>query len=359
MRPCSDGSLVSESIVYYVPTIPDVWSTDRYQHALGLVEAADESVVVSNAPVPDSLAKRTTTQVVDAESVLSRGRAAASVATSAPDSTTFVTSYHYEAVLAGSIAKQRGVRWVPDVYETPAQYRLNQPRTYHQVTARGLAGLLHQAERAVHSFHPETPYQYGSDRRFLPNGAPVSIVDPAYADRSTLHVAWVGSPRLDRGGELLVEALARVDSSLVVDVYGTTDPHVESLAAELGVDDVLRFNGRVPHRKALDGVREADVGYCVLPPRTDWRYAPPIKVGEYLAGATIPLVSDFPGMRYIAKDAGRYVAPRPDAVATALDDLSALSLADRHGLAEAARERGEEIAWEEVRAEFARQVGVR
>lgn len=352
---------MSTTTVYYVPTIPEVWSTDRYQHCLGLIEAGDRSVVVSNAPVPDALADAATaTRVVDTGGVLDRARAAASVATGVTGSSVvFVTSYHYEAALAGVIAKLRGVRWVPDVYETPAQYRLNQPRTYHQLTARGLAGLLDWAERAVHSFHSATPYQYGRDRRFLPNGAPVSIVEPAYPDRSDLRVAWVGSPRLDRGGDLLVRALARREADgVTVDVYGETDERVRELAVELGVEDALAFHGRVPHSSALEGVREADVGYCVLPPRTDWRYAPPIKVGEYLAGATIPLVSDFPGMRYIAEDAASYVDPGADAIATTLDELAGLPVAERHERAAAARERGEEVAWERVRAAFADQVGV-
>lgn len=362
MLPVNRSANVPGTVAYYVPTIPDVWSTDRYQHCLGLLEAADRSIVLGNTRPPEPLVERATAvRIMDTEGVFDKARMAASAvvdATDGGDSVTFVTSYHYEAALAGAIAKQRGVRWRPDVYETPAQYRLNQPRTYHQITARGLGALLNRADVGIHSFHPETPYQYGTERRFLTNGAPVSLIDPAYHDRSEPRVAWVGSPRLDRGGEILIDALSAAESDVSVDVYGDPDDRVRALAVDRGVDDWLTFHGRVPHSVALDGVRMADVGYCVLPPRTDWKYAPPIKVGEYLAGGTIPLVSDFPGMRYIADEAGVYVRPDAEAVAAALDEIAGLTVEDRRELARAARRRGENIAWERLRAEFARLVGL-
>lgn len=341
-------------VAYYVPTVPDVWSTDRYQHALALTEAATHSLLIANNPLPEPLRSDADDFVVlTVDGTLAKAREAARQARNwLADDGTYVTSYHYEAALSGLLADQRGVRWVPDVYETPAQYRLNQPRTYHQVTSRGLERVLAQADRAVHSFHPDTPYQYGRERRFLTNGSPVSQIDPAYPDDDPLRMVWVGSPRLDRGGEILVRALASAPAEYDVDVYGTTDQNVVELASELGVDDALTFHGWVSHAEALDAIQQATVGYAVLPPRTDWRYAPAIKIGEYLAGGTIPLVSDFPGSRYVADEAGQYVDPRWDSVAAGLADIAAMSAPTRRDRMRESRERGEAIPWEHIRARF-------
>jgi len=345
-------------VAYYVPTIPNVWSTDRYQHALALTETATHSLLIANNPLPEPLqADADASVVLTAEGTVAKAREAARQACDwLTDTGIYVTSYHYEAALSGFLADQRGIRWVPDVYETPAQYRLNQPRTYHQLTSRGLECVLAQANRVVHSFHPSTPFQYGSDRKFLTNGSPVSRIDPIYPTEEPLQMVWVGSPRLDRGGEILVRALASTSAEYDVHIYGETDQGVVDLASELDVDDLLTFHGWVDHEEALDAIRAATIGYAVLPPRTDWRYAPAIKIGEYLAGGTIPLVSAFPGSRYVAAEAGQYVDPRWDSVASNLTEIAALSVTARRDRMEAARQRGEEIPWEQIRTRFAQAV---
>ncbi|MFC7213389.1 glycosyltransferase [Saliphagus sp. GCM10025334] len=348
------------NVIYYVPTIPDVWSTDRYQHALALIERADNSLLIGNNPPPSVLqTKASKTVILDSSGVLAKASQAADIVRKEirPDGI-YVTSYHYEAALSGLLAHYRGITWVPDVYETPAQYRLNNPRSYHQVTSRGLEAMLNRAERTIHSFHPKTPYQYGSDRHFLTNGAPVSQIDPSYLISDSLSIVWVGSPRIDRGGEILVKAVSQLNSEFEVEVYGKIDQRLISLAKQYGVQKQIHQHGWVTHNEALQAINRADVGFAVLPPRTDWLYAPAIKIGEYLACGTIPLVSDFPGSRYIAGNAGVYVEPSGDSVAKALIELDKLSTDERLDRMRRARHRGETISWESIRSSFANHIGL-
>lgn len=344
-------------VAYYVPTIPEVWSTDRYQHALSLIENLKNSIIICNNEIPDSICKiATQTYVLDTDSVLQRARLAADIAQREMRGGTYVTSYHYETALSGLIAKYRGRKWVPDVYETPAQYRLNNPRSYHQITSRGLETILNQADMAVHSFHPDTPYQYGSQRRFLTNGSPTSKISPLYPDEEIPSIVWVGSPRADRGGQILIDALSELNNNLTVDIYGKEDDRLMEYADRTGVQDQLVFHGWVPHNEALSAVRRASIGYAILPPRTDWLYAPAIKIGEYLAGGTIPLVSDFPGSRYVASDSGVYVQPTAGQVAARISDIIQEPKERRRKRMQLARERGEEISWQVIRERFKNKI---
>lgn len=343
-----------DKVAYYVPTIPDVWSTDRYQHALSLIEASEYSIIISNNDLPENISGQANqTHILDTDSVLQRARLAADVAHSEVEGDLYITSYHYEAALSGLIAKYLGVKWVPDVYETPAQYRLNNPRSYHQITSRGLETILNQADIAVHSFPPETPYQYGDQREFLTNGSPTSQISPFFPDEETPSIVWVGSPRIDRGGEILVDALSELNIEPTVDIYGKKDAELVEYAESKGVRDQLVFHGWVSHDEALSAIRQASIGYAVLPPRTDWLYAPAIKIGEYLAGGTIPLMSDCPGSRYVAADSGVYVQPDAASVADGLSAICDLSSESRLRKMKDARARGEEVSWESVRSSFA------
>lgn len=345
---------------YYVPTIPDVFSTDRYQHSLALIEYFEECHLISNNPVPKSLTKNTTSTTVLTESgVLALGRAASVEASRRVEDGIFLTSPHFETGIAGSITALGGSKsptWVADVYETPAQYRLNNPCSTYQITARGLAGIMKLAPHGIHSVHPDTPYQYGRERTFVNNGAPVSRVTPSYSRSEPIHIVWVGSARLDRGGRLLVNALHQTDSAVKIGIYG--EEHENLLKQLDGVPSkhTITHYGWSDHQLCLQATAEADVAYCVLPPRTDWRYAPPIKVGEALAGGTVPLLSDFPGNRQLAADAGEYVDPDANAIAERINRLAMISDSDFRIKSRAARARGEEVSWSRIRREFSRKV---
>lgn len=363
------GSNIKMSAVYYVPTIPEVYSTDRYQHALAITEHFENSYIISNNCVPTSISKRASSvTILSSQNVRSRGYEAASTAKNLIGGDgLFITSYHYEATLAGFLAdkiqqitsRENVPIWVIDVYETPAQYRLNNPRSYHQVTSLGLGLLLKTAPYGIHSVHPTTPYQYGSTRLFINNGAPVKKTNPTYKPESTsLNIVWVGSPRADRGGTILIEALKKMQHSIKLDIYGELDRPLKEDLGSVGDHHNINHHGHVDHDICLRAIESADVGYCVLPPRKDWKYAPPIKVGEYLAGGTIPLISQLPGMVQIATAAGWYVQPTGKAIARALDKFVMMNQDSLISQKKIARKRAEEIRWESIRSEFATQLKI-
>lgn len=340
-------------IAYYVPTIPNVWSTDRYQHALGLMSTSDSGIIFTNESVPDEIGCAASKVHTISGGGLREAKKVAELANQyVSDNGTFVTSYHYEPALSGFLAQRKGLRWVADIYETPAQYRLNNPYSHHQLSSRLLEQILSKSDRSVHSFHPETPYQYGSDRRFLTNGAPTTKVSPKYVTSNPIRIVWAGSPRMDRGGRYLVKSLSEPSLKCQVDVYGNADEELKRFVGRQGVSDSIVFHGWSDHEQVLAAIRDATVGYGVLPPRTDWRYAPAIKIGEYLAGGTIPLVSTFPGSRYVAGEAGYYVDPSADSVRTSLSAIEETSSSNLRYLMREARHHAESISWEKIRNQF-------
>ena len=345
---------------YYVPKIPDVFSTDRFQHALSLIEYFEEAHLISNNSIPSPLAEEATSTMVLAESsFFALGRAASAEARRQVNDGVFLTSPHFEAVLSGSITamtRKSSPIWVADVYETPAQYRLNEPLSTYQITARGLAGMMKLAPHGIHSVHPDTPYQYGCECTFVNNGSPVSRVTPDYHRSNTPHIVWVGSPRLDRGGALLFDALPQIDSSVKIDIYGQEHKGVQDKLDGLPPKHEVTHHGWTSHDVCLQATAESDIAFGVLPPRTDWVYAPPIKVGEALAGGTIPLISDFPGNRQLAADAGEYVKPDGAEIAQKIDWLASLSDSEFQAKCKKARARGEAVSWSKIRKEFAQKV---
>jgi glycosyltransferase involved in cell wall biosynthesis len=196
------------------------------------------------------------------------------------------------------------------------------------VTARVLVQLIDRADGAVHDYHHSGPV-LGQDPRFIREGCPTDLVDPAVeAPAEELRCVWAGSPRLDRGMDTLVDALVRLDWPVIVDVYGDADDEAIAYARRHSVDDAITFHGRTDHEEVCKGVGEAQIGLCVLPDRPDWRHSSPLKVREYMAGGTIPVCSDFPGMRLTAESAAVYTEPSPTALASTLDRLLAIGRDD-------------------------------
>ena len=307
-------------VVYYVPSVPTVKSTTRYAHSAAFPEKVDTCTLITEAEPPAELSERYDDVSVLDGGRISKVRRATKIADEAGmEQTLYVTSFHYEPVLSGFFSD---CPWVVDVYDNPHQYALNNPVSYHQLTSRLLTRLIARADGVIHDYHPDEGCVMGTDPRFLLEGCPVNLVEPTYdIPEQRLDCVWAGSPRLDRGMELLIEALGMLDSPVDVAVYGETDTETESRIEQQGVAGQITLHGQQPHEEVLAAISQAQVGLCPLPPRQDWYHSTPLKVREYMAGGTIPLVSDFPGMRYIAESAGVYTSPTPPDIASTLDSL--------------------------------------
>jgi glycosyltransferase involved in cell wall biosynthesis len=307
------------AVVYYSPTIPSVRSTVRYAHADAVPRHADRTTLVTESEPPAAVADRYDDVIVLNGGILGNARRAKRVAEdAAADRTLFLTTFHYAPALAGALADQP---WVVDVFDNPHQYAYNNPHSYHRVTARVLVRLIDRADGVVHDYHHSGPV-LSDDPRFIREGFPTDLVTPSFeTPDDELSCIWAGSPRLDRGMDTLVDALTTLDESVTVDVYGETDDDAVAYARRKGVDDAIVFRGRTDHEQVCEAIGEAHVGLCVLPGRPDWRHSSPLKVREYMAGGTIPLCSDFPGMRLTAESAAVYTAPEPDSLASTLARL--------------------------------------
>lgn len=309
-------------VVYYSPSIPDIESTARYVHATALPEYLDAATLVTESEPPAGLADRyDDVRVLDGGTIANARRAAriADGVDAGDDQLLYVTTFHYAPVLSGALSDRP---WVVGVYDNPVQYALNNPKSYHQLTARLLPWLIGRADGVVHEYSPYGGKIMGADPRFTWPGCPVDLIEPQFdPPADTLECVWAGSPRLDRGMPVLVDALERVDGPVHVSVFGDADDAVTELATRSGVDDSLTFHGWTPHDEVCDAIADAHVGLCVLPNRRDWYHSSPLKVREYLAGGTIPLCSDFPGIRATAESAGVYTEPTAAGLAERLDWL--------------------------------------
>lgn len=354
-------------VAYYVPVVPSVPSTARYNHALALAESAEQAILLTHEDPPEKIANAYGEVRVIPGSVtpsagnlskvsprLGQGRRAARIADRFLDpADAFVTTFHYAPALAGYLAD---APWVLDLYDDPYQYIYNSPRSMQEVLARFLRVLLGRADRAVHTIHPSSPRLFGADRRFALNGAPTEVIEPGQKPpRDPLRCVWAGKPRLDRGMELFLRALARSEPAIEVDVYGAPVEDAGSFAERLGVADDVTFRGQSAHETVRRAIGGAHVGLCLLPRRGDWEYSYPIKVGEYLAGGTVPLCSGFPGMRSLARGAGVYVEPAPAAIERGLEALATTGSAEAEQQQERCRSRAEAVSWDDERAWFAGQ----
>lgn len=354
-------------VAYYVPKIPDIYSVAQFNHALAIAKAADNSLLMVHKKPPEQIANtfdeiKILESGVEADAGnlrrilpnITRARRAVSTVEDYLDKEdTFVTTWQYAPALAGWFADRR---WVLDIYDDPHQKFFNNPRSVHQVLARVLRQILRQADRAVHTFHPNSPRLFGRERRFAINGAAASKISPRDTpSRGPLRCIWAGHPRLDRGMRALLNGVARASCSVHLDVYGRSFKPAQELAGELGVDDAVNFHGRCPHNDVIKKVQTSHVGVSTYPCREDWSYAYPIKVGEYMAAGTIPLCSPLQGIREVARGAGVYTEPTGEAIAGHLEELAAMDDAQFETMAKTCRSRAEAIDWRDERAWFATQ----
>jgi len=348
------------SVTYYVPSIPDIPGTARYQHALAITNHADVSKIISNEEIPETIRdKANQHSTIPDSSALSKAHSASSEFKKNP-SDLFFTTFHYETAVAGMLATSRNEnsQWIVDVYDSPVQYRLNSPWSHHSIGSRVLEQLLGFANHAIITGHPQNPGRYGNHRSYLDNGTPVDLIRPDFEKGDRLRVVWVGSPRMDRGGQLLVDALHQTKTSVNIDVYGEKHSQLESGIQNIPDKHKATHHGKKPYGECLEAVSRSDVGYCVLPARSDWLYAHPIKLGEYLAGGTVPIASNFPGMMQVGGKAAYYVSPDAKQIATALDEISSLPEETYVNLAKCGRSRAESRSWSQVRSQLATQLSV-
>jgi len=340
--------------VYYVPNVPSNGSVTEYNHALALGEEATNARLITypEAPPSEVADPYDTVSVLSSSVPLIRANRAAGMAERFDSrhrgETVFVTTFHYAPAFAGIRAK---LPWVVDVYDDPYQYVYNEPRSIHRLTGPALARMLGRADRGIYTAHPSTPHVFHENARFAVNGAPTDVLSPR--DRAHERVRGVVAGT-KIGLETHVQAVAETGVPFHLDVFGDVSESERRCTGQLATNQSVTFHGYCAPEVVQSHVEASDVGFCLLTDRPDWQYAYPIRIGEYLAGGTVPIASDFPGIRDLVRNAGLLVDPRPGAIADAVRPV----LADRDSLVRArerARTRATRIPWREERTWFARQ----
>lgn len=158
----------------------------------------------------------------------------------------------------------------------------------------------------------------------VPNGVDIVRFEPVAPQPGTLHVMAVGRYAPIKGHRFLVEAAAllkgRVDFDVTIYGDGPLAGSLKALARRLGVEEVVRFAGRVPHAEIHWAFAAA--GLFAMPSLAEGM---PVALIEAL-GAGLPIVaSDLPELREVAPD-GTICFVRPAdsaALAGAIEQLAA------------------------------------
>lgn len=155
-----------------------------------------------------------------------------------------------------------------------------------------------------------------------PNGIDAEAARALTPERgATFTVGFAGSLKPWHGIDVLLEgftAALRHEPALRLEIVGH-GPLAATLA-DCGLPSgAFEYLGQLTHSETMRAMSRWDVGAAPYPPLDDF-YFSPLKVGEYMACGTCPVVSDFPSLRELLGHGTRGVLVEPG---------------DRNGFAEA------------------------
>jgi glycosyltransferase involved in cell wall biosynthesis len=105
---------------------------------------------------------------------------------------------------------------------------------------------------------------------------------------------------------------------------GTALQSAKDLARELGITRTVSFSGWINMEDAVHYTQFADIAVCYQPDTPTVRAASNMKVFQYMAMGSVPVVSDVGDLAHYVRDgaAGVVVTPEnPDALAKAICEL--------------------------------------
>lgn len=349
------------SVIYYGRTIPDNKSTARYNHALAIGEEFDGAILITHDSPPKEIISQYSenyelgmrSNVGEELSAVYEGFSLLQGLSKIKSIDAVISTFHYSQATASFLFSNiSGTEWIVDVYDHPMQFAWDNPNSnIHRFTASGLQSLLNHADMGINAFHPKTPFALGREKAFVMNGSYVENLQPKYGKfkRGRLSAIAVGKTQLDHGMKIILDALSFTSVNVDLDIFGESFEASEVYAEDLELDDMVTFHGHVDNNLVKKEILEADVGFCILPPREDYLYSYPIKCGEYMAAGTIPIVSDFPSLRHLCQDSAVYSDPNPEKLARSIDALTSQSQESKCHRSDLARKRAEAISWENQR----------
>jgi glycosyltransferase involved in cell wall biosynthesis len=186
----------------------------------------------------------------------------------------------------------------------------------------------------------------------LRNGIDIPALDGALrAHRGdTLRLLYIGRLHPIKGIENLLAAMTMVTRNVHLAICGEGEPGYEarlrSVVAELKLDKVVRFHGRVDGELKEQHFRNADL--CVAP---SFKEAFCTVVLESLARA-VPVIAShgIPWGRVVEKGCGLWVGNEPEKLAAAIDQAASMPLTEMGRRGRAWME--QDYSWSQVAAEM-------
>ncbi|HEU5218498.1 MAG TPA: glycosyltransferase, partial [Gemmatimonadales bacterium] len=163
--------------------------------------------------------------------------------------------------------------------------------------------------------------------------------DHAQSD-GTLRLVYLGNVERSRGLHLVIDAMGLLGPTIPVrlDVFGAGSSLEvdQARARELGLDDRIRFRGRVPYDEVLDCLHEFDVGLIPHHATDHWNYTIQNKFFDYMmAGLPLLVSSMAPAARMVGEiESGLVFRDRdPNDLAARIRELMEPSIRARMGAA--------------------------
>ena len=151
-------------------------------------------------------------------------------------------------------------------------------------------------------------------------------------------VDYEGLDDLARAVDIARESVPSILAVIVGD--GVARPGLQQLVSDLGIQDHVKFCGRVDRSEAVEYFRSLDVFVVPRKDRTVTRAVTPLKPVEALAARTAVVASDLPALREVIEHGVTGLLTPPDdpaSLAAVLVDLARVASL-RNRLAEAGRE---------------------
>jgi 1,4-alpha-glucan branching enzyme len=191
------------------------------------------------------------------------------------------------------------------------------------------------------------------------NGVDLAFVEGLYTStRHPLEVFHCGFPARQRGGHLLLDAIARVRAAIPevrLVAAGDMDPAVrhefECEIVRRGISENVTVLGTISSSDVIRRVYQATVCVFPKPHRSELEGTYPIKVLEYMAAGRAMVATDLVGVRRLTADgeAALLVPAEPEAMSIALVKLLTEE-APRVDLEASALRRAQELNWPTVQA---------
>ena len=171
------------------------------------------------------------------------------------------------------------------------------PRIPHLITVNASIAALYREEYGI-----EFRVVRNLSRRWSGAGNP-SHAGLGLPENKKILVLQGSGINIDRGAEELVSAMTYLPDSLLL-IIGSGDviPQLKKMSKEMGIDDRIRFLGKMPYHRMMQYTQNADLGLSLDKDTSlNQRYSLPNKLFDYIQAGIPVLASPLPEVMAIVE----------------------------------------------------------